>query len=276
VPDHALRPRAGSSAKALLLTVLGELVLPAGGAAWTRTLVDVLGALDVEEKNARQALARTAAQGFVAGERDGRSVRWRLTEAGDSLLRAGTRRIYGFGANGSPWDGRWLVVLCPVAEDQRPKRQQLRRRLSFAGFGFLSPAVALSPHLRREADATQVLRELDLADAAVVLRAEAGDLVPAGELLRRAWDIDALAAGYREAIACMQARPPRDDDAELVALVRLVHRWRRFPFEDPELPVELLPARWPGGAAKALLDERHHQWAPAGHDRFAELESRGP
>src|SRR5262245_18189502 len=50
-----LQPRSGSSAKALLLTVLGELVLPGGGAVWTQTVVQLLGRLDVGERNARQA-----------------------------------------------------------------------------------------------------------------------------------------------------------------------------------------------------------------------------
>jgi hypothetical protein len=60
VAGPSLRPRAGSSAKALLLTVLGELVLPHDGVVWTATLVAALTGLDVEEKNARQAIARLA------------------------------------------------------------------------------------------------------------------------------------------------------------------------------------------------------------------------
>ena len=50
-----------ASARGLLLTVLGEFVLPAGGSAWTSAFIDVLGRLGVEEKAARQALMRTAA-----------------------------------------------------------------------------------------------------------------------------------------------------------------------------------------------------------------------
>ena len=156
-----LRPRAGSSAKALLLTLLGEFVLPHGGAAWTGTLVRALALLDVEEKNARQALARTAAQGLVVGTRAGRRVRWTLTPAGVDLLTAGTRRIYEFGRADVAWDQHWLVVLCPVPEEQRAKRHQLRSRLGFAGFGFVGAGMAITPHLDREPVANAVLRDLD-------------------------------------------------------------------------------------------------------------------
>ena len=46
------------SSRGLLTTVLGEFVLPTGGAAWTRTLLHALDPLGVREKAARQALAR--------------------------------------------------------------------------------------------------------------------------------------------------------------------------------------------------------------------------
>src|SRR2546423_141155 len=97
-PPVTTTARTRSSAKAMLLTVLGEFVLAHGAAAWTQTLVDGLGVLHVEEKNARQAIARVAEQGFVASERAGRRARWRLTPSGVELLRTGTDRIYGFGA----------------------------------------------------------------------------------------------------------------------------------------------------------------------------------
>src|SRR6476469_7374104 len=65
------RPRTGESARSLLNTVLGELVYPAGGAAWTQTFIEALGHLDVDEKATRQALARTASDGWLERERHG-------------------------------------------------------------------------------------------------------------------------------------------------------------------------------------------------------------
>ena len=63
-PSMSRRHAAGAeSARGLLLTVLGEFVLPAGGLAWTSALIDVLGRLGIEEKATRQALMRTASDG---------------------------------------------------------------------------------------------------------------------------------------------------------------------------------------------------------------------
>lgn len=274
VAGSSLRPRAGSSAKALLLTVLGELVLPHDGVVWTATLVAALTGLDVEEKNARQAIARLADDGLITGERDGRRVRWHLTAEGRDLLTAGTERIYAFGGpGGEAWESRWLVVLCPVPEEQRAKRHHVRSRLGFAGFGFLSAGVAISPHLEREAFANAVLEELGLVDGAAVLRAEAGTLVSDIALLHRAWDLDALGGRYRSFVDAVEALDPRDDAERFAALVTLVHEWRRFPFVDPEIPDALLPPDWPGHRAKALFDERHASWSPAAVDWFAEREA---
>ena len=79
-PTLLRRHAAGTeSARSLLFTILGELVLPTGGEAWTSAFIDVLGRLGVEEKAARQALMRTAAAGWLEAEKLGRRTRWRLT-----------------------------------------------------------------------------------------------------------------------------------------------------------------------------------------------------
>ena len=271
--DPSLRPRSGSSATSQLLTILGELVLPAGGEVWTRTVIEALGALGIESKNARQALARSADDGVIRSERVGRHARWALTSSGRALLSEGAERIYGFGAALEEWDGRWVVVTCSVPEDQRAKRGRLRTQLGFLGFGFLSAGVAVSPHHDRETAAADVLRELELEPHAVVWRAEVGALVGAHEVLRRGWDLDGLADRYRNFIADIEQERPRSPAESFAALVRLVHEWRRFPFVDPELPASLLPGDWPGRTAKALFDAHHAAWSTPAREWFAALDA---
>src|ERR1700712_3128590 len=96
-PPISRRHAAGSgSARGQLFTVLGEFVLPGGGTAWTSSFIDVFARLGVEEKAIRQALMRTAADGWLVSERVGRRTRWTLTPSAHRLLVAGTERIYGF------------------------------------------------------------------------------------------------------------------------------------------------------------------------------------
>jgi PaaX-like protein len=119
----------GASARSLLMTLLGEFVLPRGGSVWTQALTSALGLFGVEDKSARQALARTAAEGWLAPERAGRQVRWSLTPPGQRLLSEGARRIYSFGRDEVQWDGRWLVLLVSVPESQRDRRHRIRAQL---------------------------------------------------------------------------------------------------------------------------------------------------
>src|SRR5215471_9582283 len=131
-------PGSGRGARAMLFTVLGEFVLPAGGSAWTSAFLEVLGRLGIEEKSARQALARTAAGGWIRSQRVGRRTRWWLTADGERLLTEGTERIYAFASSQANWDGRWLLVMARVPESDRSARHLLRTRLGWAGLG--SPA----------------------------------------------------------------------------------------------------------------------------------------
>lgn len=273
MPDRSLRPRSGSSAKAVLLTVLGELVLPHGGTVWTATVIDALGLLGVNERNARQAALRLKDQGLVDSERRGRRARWRLTDPGRQLLTVGTQRIYRFGTGRPGWDRRWLVVLSAVPEQQRAQRQRLRSQLSFAGFGFIGAGTAVSPHPEREAVANQILRDLDLVGSSVVFVASTGALVPDDVILRRAWDLDALMVRYGDFIARFAERRPTTPAERFVALVELVHEWRRFPFGDPEFPAELLPPAWPAHHAKELFDDRHAAWSPDANVWFEKAEA---
>lgn len=272
MPRNALRPRSGTSAKAVLVTILGRCVEPRGGEAWTKTLIAALDAVGVEERNARQALSRLGEQGLVAGRREGRQVRRCLTPEALEMLRVGGERIFGFGAGATDWDDRWLIVLCSVPEAHRSRRHLLRSRLAFAGFGFLSAGVAITPHVAREQLANDVLAELDLAENATVFIGEVGSLVPAATLLDRAWDMATLSDEYREFVQEFERLSPTTPRARFAATIALVHRWRKFVYIDPELPDELLPAGWPGHRARRLFDRCHAAWQSDALDYFEQLE----
>ena len=254
------RPDRGpKSARGLLFTVLGEFVLPSGGAAWTSSLIDVLGRMGVEEKATRQALMRAAAHGWLSAERIGRRTCWRLTASAEQLLSDGTERIYGFTATRQAWDGRWLLVLARVPEADRPARHRLRTRLSWAGFGSPAPGVWLSPDTSRQAEAERALESAGMLADSQVFRAEYASGGPVAAMARAAWDLDQIERRYEEFITDFASSPRADD---LAQLAELVHRWRRFPWIDPVLPAELLPEPWQGSVAARIFSARHAELAP--------------
>lgn len=258
-PTMSRRHAAGTeSARGMLFTVLGEFVLPGGGTAWTSALINVLGRLGVEEKATRQALMRTAADGWLTPERIGRRTRWRLTESAQRLLTEGAERIYGFTGSAPDWDGHWLLVLARVPETDRPARHLLRTRMAWAGFGSPSPGLWISTHNERVDEVERVLRAVGVFDDARIFRAEH---VGGGELdkmVGQAWDLAAIDQSYRQFLDDFAAVGRADP---LTRQADLVHAWRGFPWIDPALPRELLPARWSGSKAGQLFARRHERWS---------------
>lgn len=270
-PAMSRRHAAGSaSARGLLFTILGEYVLPADGRAWTSAVIETMGRVGVEEKATRQALMRTAADGWLTAERVGRRTRWRLTTSADRLLTEGTERIYGFGARRSRWDGRWLLVLARAAESERAARHLLRSRLTWAGFGSPAPGVWISAHAERLGEVERVLSEAGLSGEVQVFECAhvSGEIAA---MVAQAWDLRAVGQQYSDFIAAFADSRTRDP---LAGTIELVHAWRRFPWTDPDLPQQLLPPHWSGVRATALFRRRHAQWAPPAARAWQELSGR--
>jgi phenylacetic acid degradation operon negative regulatory protein len=269
-PELSRRHAAGAeSARGLLLTVLGEFVLPAGGSAWTSAFIDVFGRLGVEEKAARQALARTAADGWIESARSGRRTQWQLTPDGTRLLTEGTERIYAFAGAQRDWDGSWLLVLARVPESDRSARHLLRTRLGWAGLGSPAPGIWVTTHTGRAGEVEQVLRQAGLADAQIFTARHHSGGELAG-LVAQAWDLPAIERRYEEFLAEFAAPAAGDP---LIRLIELVHAWRRFPSIDPGLPLSLLPAGWSGERAATLFTTRHAKWSPDAVKSWKDLDS---
>lgn len=260
----------------LLLTLLGELVLPNGGVAWTQTVIEVMELLDVREKAARQALARMAERGLLGREKVGRQTRWTLTDQARSLLVPGAERIYAFGQKARRWDGTWLVLLASVPETERGTRYRMRVGLSWAGFGSIGQGTWLSPWAQQEPLAVDLLKDLGVEATSFIARM--GQLGSPTDLAAEAWDLPELGAAYDDFLAdtahAVDLRPK--GEAAVGDLVALVHRWRRFPFLDPDLPHELLPDGWPAPDAvkrfarlRAARSAQAQQWW---RDREADLD----
>ena len=261
--DPALAPVLGATAagtatkessRGLAITVLGELMRPTGGSAWTQTISETLALLGVREKAARQTIARLHQQGWLERLRVGRQTRWSLTGMATELLTDGAARIYGFGTHRPEWDGDWAVLLASVPERQRDRRYRLGVGLTWAGFGSLGQGTWISPWSTREAEAVRTMRDLDVEGFS--FRGALGELGSPRDLAAQAWDLDEMRSSYDAFIADWADAAPIDSVDTVRHLVLLVHRWRRFPFLDPGLPAALLPDDWP---------------APTAVDRFGEL-----
>ena len=270
--DDLLRRRAvgAPATRSVLLTVLGEYVLPTSGGVWQETLINALCDLDYKVHAVRQALARSVRAGWLRTERHGRRLRVFLTPETSKMLRSGAERIYGFGEPWE-WDGRWLLLMVHVPEERRQVRHQVRTRLAWAGFGSLGGGLWISPSSSRERELEDFSANGSVAEV-LSFHAELGDLGDAGQLVSRAWDLDAVAEGYRRFIRRFSRMRPKSPAAVFGAQTMLVHEWRRFPFVDPDLPEDTLPRGWPRERAHEVFAERHAGWHDTAQEHFRALE----
>jgi len=205
----------------------------------------------------RSAVSRMTDEGWLERVRlDGRPA-YRLGSAGKTLIEEGVSRIYH--RRSDSWDGRWLLVSYSVPEHTRDLRDRLRSRLTFLGFGAIGNGVFISPHDLRPA-VEELVQRLGVADAVTVHLGSLERPHDPSQLVRRAWDLNALARRYedfnsrsRRAMAQMMLLKDggrlRQADA-FRSRFRLTHEYRRFPFGDPDLPAQLLPHPWIGALAR--------------------------
>jgi len=272
--EPGVTPTAGrASARSLLLTVMGEFVLPSGGSAWTSSLVAGVGDLGVSPAAARQALMRMSHAGWVRTNREGRRARLELTPEGVDLLDTGSRRIYGFGTSELSWDHRWVLIHYSVSADQAAARDRLRTRLAWNGFGYVGGGLWLSPRAERVEAARAILAAEGLdSEAVVVVGGPPHDDDPR-RLVALGWDLAAVDQQYAHFIEEFGTLDPTGPEGHFVALTSLVQSFRHFPFADPGLPPELLPPGWNGHRAVELFAERRATWLPGARARWDELET---
>ena len=263
----------------LLLTLLGDYW-------WQRTeplpsaaIVALLAEFGVSDSAARAALSRLTRNGLLETSRAGRRTFVQLSTRAADVLDDGARRIFSFGASGTPWDGMWSLVAFSIPEDNRAARDDLRKALRWLGFAPLYDGLWAAPR-DHASEVMARLKELGITTA-TAFRATA---VPSGgeasEIPARAWDLAGLRQRYEEFIAFAGLLRDQTVAGEisltdaLVARTRVMNEWRAFPAMDPDLPTELLPPAWPRAAARELFIACYDLLGPLAARRVKQIIAR--
>ena len=253
----------------LIVTVYGLYARSGGGWLSVAALIRLLADLGVDEPAVRSAISRLKRRGMLEARRQDGAAGYQLSAGALDILREGDARI--FRRHRATLADGWLLAVFSVPESQRDRRHVLRSELTRLGFGMVAPGVWIVPAHPQDATA-ETLRRLGLDAYADLFHADHLAFGDAAEKIRRWWDLDELERQYQ---AFIQAREPVLRRWEHAAApgpaagheafadyVRAVTDWRRLPYLDPGLPVELLPAGWIGiraaeefFALRALLEE---------------------
>ena len=236
--------REPSRTGSIIITVFGDAIVPRGGSVWLGTLLEFFESLDIDSGVVRTAMSRLAADGWLTREKIGRNSFYRLAGKGRQTFELATQHIYD--PPPSNWTGRFELLL--IGEDRDVSREALRN----AGFGSPLPGVWVAP------SGVPVPEE---AANAIRLEVSAED-ASGRRLLSASWPLDRTADAYQkfmttfEPLRAALGRGTALSDADaFTARILLIHHYRRVVLRDPLLPGELLPADWPGRAARDLCSE---------------------
>jgi len=247
------------NARSALFDLYGDHLRSRGGQAPVAALVRLLAAVGIRAPAVRTAVSRMVRQGWLEPVRLPGGAGYRLTPRASEWLDEAAQRVYARGDR--PWDGQWHLLVLGQAAD-RASRDRVRASLSYLGYAPVGTAVWVSP---RPAAGLASLLSSERLPAEQFRASYDGD---AAGLLAQAWDLDGLAAAYRQWLAWAAsvsdgAGPGTPDEAVFAQRTALVHEWRKFLFSDPGLPAALLPADWPGHEAARFFRRESARLLPA-------------
>ena len=247
----------------LVVTVFGDAVSPHGSAVWLGSLIRILAPFGLNHRQIRTAVFRLVKEERLVARQLGRRSYYGFTEAGRKQYEQAARRIYSAGRR--PWDGKWTLALPSLCT--QPEREQLRRELSWLGFGTLAPGLLAHPCADRQA-LDETLQQAGLSDKTLVFSADS-DALGNGDILHHiaynCWNLADIARRYKHFIQRFQplfraiasvGKPDLEQSFQLRTL--LVHEYRRIHLQDADLPAQLLPPDWVGAAAYELAKNLYH------------------
>jgi phenylacetic acid degradation operon negative regulatory protein len=241
--------RAGS----LLVTILGDAIVPRGGVIALASLIELARPFGLTDRLVRTSIGRLANEDWVASQRNGRLSYYSLTPTGAARFAEATQRIYA--APSDAWSGEWTVAI--LAPGAKGARDAVRRELAWLGFGELTSGVFAHPTHARDG-VSERLGELETGGAVILMQRATATPSADAQLAALGWDFNDLARRYRRFISTFEpiqaAADGADVDGQTAFVLRtlLLHEYRKVHLRDPLLPSRLLPQPWIGADAHEL------------------------
>ncbi|MCW8307654.1 PaaX family transcriptional regulator [Acidiphilium sp. PA] len=234
----------------LIMTLMGDAIMPRGGTVALSTILDLCAGLDIGSGVVRTAVSRLAADGWLVASRQSRSSFYGIGPARRGEFVRAARHI--FGPSRRPQVKQLSLILLEAGEAREPLRNRLTRLGFVAWQGvMIAPERPLPPSV-----AANVLAVTATATDDTIMR-----------LATKAWRLEGLAALYTDFIESFgpiaeiaAAFTPRD---AMLARTLIIHDYRRIMLRDPRLPVAFLPSPWIGAGARRLCAAIYAALRPA-------------
>ncbi|MFJ4030349.1 PaaX family transcriptional regulator C-terminal domain-containing protein [Paenarthrobacter sp. NPDC089989] len=258
----------------LLVTIFGLYGRNAGDALPVSALISMLGTLGYDAPGVRSSVSRLKAKGVLKSVREDGIAKYKIAESVSDVFREGDRRIFA-PEQPAPVD-TWVLAVFSVPESMRNRRHQLRSALTGLGFGSVASGVWIAPAHKLD-QAKERLTASGLIEFVDLFRSDYVFDGPMRPKIAEWWDLKELDEEFTEFLE-LYGNAEQDwsgrlggQSAEATEEVRrdafryyipMLTMWRRFPYKDPNLPADYLPADWHGPAVRRIFQSVHRMAAP--------------
>ena len=226
------------------------------------SIVKLMADLDIDGPAVRSSISRLKRRDVLLSTRFDGAAGYSLSQRSLDVVNEGDTRI--FDRRRATVDDGWLLVVFSVPESEREKRHSLRTALITLGFGTAAPGAWVAPgNLERET--RTMLDRRGLSSYVDIFRSEHVAFADLRSKVRSWWNLDQLSALYSQFVRryCGAAAVVGKTTPEkaFVQYAPMLTEWRRLPYLDPGLPLNLLPQGWTGVTAEELFAELNRQWS---------------
>src|SRR4051794_9931564 len=216
--------------QSMMFTLFGDYIMQRGGEIWVSSLIEIAGQFGLSQQAVRSALSRMSQHGWLKVRRvDNRSY-YGATTRTKRVLEEGSARI--FAPRPEAWDRHWRVLVYSIPERKREIRTELRKQLSWLGYGPLSSGSWISPHTASD-DVVQLIESLAISEHVEMFTASHNGASDDRELAAKCWDLEGLnrryevfLSKYRPLLRDLQERQDVPPSECFVQRFLLIHEYR--------------------------------------------------
>lgn len=269
----------------IIITLYGLYARQKESALPVSVLIAMLGDLGYDAPGVRSSVSRLKAKGVLKSVRSDGVAGYAISLRALEIFTEGDERI--FATEQANPDHDWVLAIFSVPESMRSKRHQLRSELQALGFGAMGSGVWIAP-ARVQPVAKRRLEARGLDGFVEFFHGDYATDADMGKKVAQWWDLGELDAQlgeflsvYADALDLWTGQLGDSPDAALAAAsdrtlrtafqyyIPMLTLWRRIPYRDPGLPLDLLPEDWKGPEAQRTFLGVHRLLAPlaAAHAR---------
>ncbi|WP_010677553.1 PaaX family transcriptional regulator [Bacillus timonensis] len=248
--------------RSLMLTLYGEYIKYYGGEIWVGSLIELMKQFGVSESSVRGALFRMVQNSLLEVRKVGKKSYYSATPQG--RVDEGVSRVYA--TQNHIWDQKWRILTYSFPEEKREIRNKIRKELIWTGFGNLTNSTLVTPN-PIEDQVKKMIKEYDIEQYAFLFTSSSIVSHDNQSIIDIGWDLNMVRDEYQtfidkftpkfEELREKALNNTLKDEECFIEKTVLVHEYRKFLFQDPGFPRDLLPEGWIGIKARELFWNIH-------------------